>query len=568
MSANTPATLPAGSGSRSRTDTDTDTDGKKSTNTPNPTRCISNILPANLEDSPASGRGRYATVGVLEPVIRIERSAVDSADKAAYRIIASFVLEATIVGFDQSFQKHNRFFDSISLRFLFCRGDLVHPRPQSDAAVHGLQVTQERDKSTSVDAGVTAGVVSVAAPQISVQAQRNFKLAYQRTMSSWRMGLSFVEYPSRDTAPPLSSLLAGYLIPESQQLLPRTRENMMRQPPQELQQPFFQADSPHAPECRCRHPLVSPSADCRRWYDRAALWSWQTEASLRLWTPEIYGAFRCPITVMREVPVDTIDAIPYDKDQALLPYLQFDFEIDVRLRVLGLGWATLLTDSFRRTSSQPAEERLQSDTGQPLPPDHVQFRISCCPENISWPLYPTRNLQEEAELGTFGPGRVAHRLQTNREFGAALSKTKAATPVTRTASSASPRYEADPLALPAIVPVTWARRPTHNGTLNQAIAEGGDVCCCQSLRPTQNRLYHCCIDCDAGHAFTPTRRDPIFKQTKSLPSSPILSKSPQSFASPTPSIASRRSPVQASPRPQFRKRTSMEKMLLQEKKRR
>ena len=194
MSANTPAaSLPARSGSQSRTDTGTNTDARQGTDSPAPTRCISNILPVNLEDSPASGRGRYSTVGVLEPVIRIERSAADSPDSAAYRIIASFVLEAAIVGFDQSFQKHNRFFDSISLRFLFCRGDLVHPRPQSDAAVHGLQVTQERDKSTSVTAGVTAGVVSVAAPQISVQAQRNFQLAYRRTMSSWRMGLSSVE---------------------------------------------------------------------------------------------------------------------------------------------------------------------------------------------------------------------------------------------------------------------------------------------------------------------------------------------------------------------------------------
>ena len=343
---------------------------------------------------------------------------------------------------------------------------------------------------------------------------------------------------------------------------------MTQQPSQELQQPWFQADSPHAPDCHCQHPPASPSDGCRRWYDRAALWSWQTEAALRLWTPEIYGAFRCPITVMREVPVDTIDFLPYDNDQALVPYLHFDFEIDVRLRVLGLGWATLLTDVVRRTSSQPAEQRLQSDAGRPLPPDRVQFRISCCPENISWPLYPTRNLQDEAELGTLGPGRVAHRLQTNREFDASLSQTKATGLVTSMASSASLKYEADPLALPAIVPVSWTGETVQNCTLNRVLAGDGEVCRCQSLLPTQNRLYHCCIGCSTGHASTPTRRDPIFKQTKSLLSLPASSKPPQSLDSPAPSVASRRSPVQASPRPQFRKRTSMEKILLQEKKRR
>jgi len=81
---------------------------------------MSNILPVNLEDHPASGRGRYSTVGVIKPAIRIERSSDSSGDSSSmknngnvgvitdttmassvYRIVVTFVLEVAIVGFDQ-----------------------------------------------------------------------------------------------------------------------------------------------------------------------------------------------------------------------------------------------------------------------------------------------------------------------------------------------------------------------------------------------------------------------------------------------------------------------------------
>lgn len=82
---------------------------------------MSNILPVNLEEQPASGRGRYSTVGVLEPAIRIERSSdadTTSANSSeigistnstasttgpVYRIVVTFVLEVGIVGFDQGY---------------------------------------------------------------------------------------------------------------------------------------------------------------------------------------------------------------------------------------------------------------------------------------------------------------------------------------------------------------------------------------------------------------------------------------------------------------------------------
>lgn len=64
-------------------------------------------------------------------------------------------------------------------------------RPQSDSALHGIQVTNTRDKTQSIDAGVAAGMTTAVVPTLSVQAQRDFKLSYQRSMNSWRMGLSF-----------------------------------------------------------------------------------------------------------------------------------------------------------------------------------------------------------------------------------------------------------------------------------------------------------------------------------------------------------------------------------------
>ncbi|EFX04701.1 hypothetical protein CMQ_1629 [Grosmannia clavigera kw1407] len=413
---------------------------------PPPKVWMSNIIPLNLEENPASGRGRYSSMSVLEPVMRIERTGdIESAtnppsggSEASYRIVVTFIFEVAISGFDQGFQKHNRFFDSVSLRYLFRHGEEVDLRPLSDSAQHGITVTNTRDKLNSIDAGMSAGMVTAVAPTLSVQAQRDFKLTYQRSMNSWRMGLSFESCEqsslangsqraltlSKDPVPrpersclPLTSILAAHLV-SRQQARPKRDRKIYSSSGQDLRQKhFFQVLSPHRQDCHCRPsrhsgcPLKYRHQRRHQYYNRAAHWFWQTEASLRLWTPEIYSSFRCPITVMREVPVAVADRVRRIED--LRPLLHFDFEVDTRLRVLGCGL------NFFKNAVKPAELRAQTDTGQQLPGDHVRFCITCCAENISWPQHPTRNLQAEAEEA-LGPGPNPRRLQTNEEFSVSL----------------------------------------------------------------------------------------------------------------------------------------------------
>ena len=68
---------------------------------------MSNIHPLNLIENPASGRGEYTTLSVLEPVVRIERTGDGESDspedpnESFYRLVVTFVLEVEIIGFNQ-----------------------------------------------------------------------------------------------------------------------------------------------------------------------------------------------------------------------------------------------------------------------------------------------------------------------------------------------------------------------------------------------------------------------------------------------------------------------------------
>ncbi len=68
---------------------------------------MSNLHPLNLLENPASGKGEYTTLSVLEPVMRIERTgdgeldSPEDSDETFYRIVVTFVLEVEIIGFNQ-----------------------------------------------------------------------------------------------------------------------------------------------------------------------------------------------------------------------------------------------------------------------------------------------------------------------------------------------------------------------------------------------------------------------------------------------------------------------------------
>jgi hypothetical protein len=67
-------------------------------------RVISRIHPINLADSVGEGQGDYTSVNIIDPTMRIERSGkLDPTDdsESLFRIIVTFVLQASILNFDE-----------------------------------------------------------------------------------------------------------------------------------------------------------------------------------------------------------------------------------------------------------------------------------------------------------------------------------------------------------------------------------------------------------------------------------------------------------------------------------
>jgi len=195
-------------------------------------------------------------------------------------------------------------------------------------------------------------------------------------MNSWRLGLSFEPHPPFQVPDPAISMNGFSPLG----------------PFPEAQRDFFQVQAAHARHCTCRGKhRRARSCRLQRHHssNRAVHWFWQTEASLKLWTPEIYESFSCPITVIRDVPVDKLDQLRGSRH--IRPCLHFDFEVQTVLRELGWGW------NFFKSSSKPAELRAQTDSGHQLPVDRIRFCVMCCAERVSWPRHETRNLQAEAE---------------------------------------------------------------------------------------------------------------------------------------------------------------------------
>ncbi|KAH8896630.1 hypothetical protein GQ53DRAFT_680298, partial [Thozetella sp. PMI_491] len=351
--------------------------------------------------------------------MRIERSrpAGPSAhSKSTYRVILHFVVQFSINGFDRTpLSKHNRIFDSITLRYLYRNGERHTILPPGDTIASDIQVTNEAGVSVDGQLGLST-INGQPTPSMVVHAQNETKVTYERKLRSWRKGLSYEPYPPppepSSSKGPLRSLLG---LPAASSTLPASYS-------------YFTVSSRHRTECGCEpsrprrgrpphHNHCQYRVSRRRPYNRSAHWSGQTEAQLHLWTPEIYGMMNVPITVSRELDAGEIDRILDSRDppsrrdtHTLRRVLHFDFDIETRLREI--GWRFL--DAFR-PSSQPAEIRARNDAGRPLPPDRATFCISCCAENIHWPERETRNLQNEAEeqIVRFGYMR---RLATPEEY--------------------------------------------------------------------------------------------------------------------------------------------------------
>ncbi len=183
---------------------------------------LSHIHPVHLDESIGSGQGRHSSVSVLEPVIRIERSrplGPASRAKATYRIIVHFIAQFSINNFDRRSVgnlmlrqcamweltkcrfggRHNRIFDSITLRYLYRSGERHTILPPGDAIASDIQVTHETGVSGDVQAGLSA-INGQPTPSVVVHAQNESKITYERKLRSWRKALSYEPcsyYPSR-----------------------------------------------------------------------------------------------------------------------------------------------------------------------------------------------------------------------------------------------------------------------------------------------------------------------------------------------------------------------------------
>lgn len=169
---------------------------------------LSNICRIPLEEQVnfRKNKEQLTAVSVLCPTIYIERGYgknpdsdvpdyffVDPSEPHAkkteyYRMVASFTLEIEIVGFDRD-TKYNRFFDSISLWYLYHRGEHFSTVPDHSDDTISADVSSEMTKSTSGTFGLQGSTTGVV-PSLELHLQKDFKVMTSRKMNSWRLGVS------------------------------------------------------------------------------------------------------------------------------------------------------------------------------------------------------------------------------------------------------------------------------------------------------------------------------------------------------------------------------------------
>ena len=185
----------------------------------------SHVRHIHLHENIAGGRGQYTTISVLEPGIRVERSkrlpSEDPSkrwqpkyDEEHYRIILTFKLQAEIIGFDHGFARspfcldvdcsysnthrsdfYKRFFDSVSLKYLYHHGESHRVLPAGDLSAD-LKVTDENSNKSTYTVGVqNAGPNPTG--KLDAQVERNDKISYEAPMKAWREGLSYEPYKPR-----------------------------------------------------------------------------------------------------------------------------------------------------------------------------------------------------------------------------------------------------------------------------------------------------------------------------------------------------------------------------------
>ena len=331
-----------------------------------------------LHENVGGGKSANVSVSVLQGVLRIERA--DDAKKN-YRIVAAFHLQVKIHGFEKGYFKTvDRLFDFISLRYLYNKDEIHEVLPDGSPLTTNVEVAEETTKTESAQIGISGTAPTPAiTPSLTVQVGRDEKLTVTRNIDSWRAGLSYETW--HQTRP-------SHFEHDGQYHGETTTQRHARH------HHIFQVQSQHARHCVCKNPFLPECCPFRHsgLYSRCVHWFWQVQAQPHLWVPEVYESITFHVTITRIVDPDKIEP-KHIQTKDMQQYLHFDFVLKARLREL--GWT--LRDWFSPwRPRKPAEMRAKTDFGYPLGVEKVKFCIRACPEGISWPGRPTRNLQREA----------------------------------------------------------------------------------------------------------------------------------------------------------------------------
>ncbi|KAF2402558.1 hypothetical protein EJ06DRAFT_345557 [Trichodelitschia bisporula] len=287
--------------------------------------------------------------------------------REVFRINASFTLEVEIPTFDEDFQKFNRFFDSVSLRWLLRDGERYETTPRS-------QRIDSQDRACEpIDTTSSCSDIASAAPSAQVHVQGGQTLAVERKTKSWRRGVTVEAYPPiRDSS---TQKYCAQLTKLCQS--PRSRA-------------FFGVFP--SPRFHKRHECHPQGWNCR--YDSCVYWAWQTNIGRSLWTPDLYQCISLPVTITRVVEVGKIEELfRKGRHRELDRYLHFDFTAEVRVRELGR------CVNFFTRSAVPPDIRFKKDSGEPLPADLYAFCVACRGDDRTlWPRFRTPNLRQVATL--------------------------------------------------------------------------------------------------------------------------------------------------------------------------
>ncbi|KAK0724965.1 hypothetical protein B0H67DRAFT_641442 [Lasiosphaeris hirsuta] len=109
-------------------------------------KMLSNIHPLQLEESIRGGRGMYASISILEPVMRIKWSGTNQRcggpnAKEVCRFVLDFKMQLSINRTSEELERHNCIFDSIDVRYLYRSGERHKLLLKGDFVTTDIQMT-------------------------------------------------------------------------------------------------------------------------------------------------------------------------------------------------------------------------------------------------------------------------------------------------------------------------------------------------------------------------------------------------------------------------------------------